>query len=318
MQRFQRILVATDTRLENQSIVAEAANRAHRNHATLKLVDVVPLLPWTTRLMVSDHENISRLMIREKQEQLDKLAEPLRAEGIDVETKVLHGQTSIEIILEVLRGKHDLVMRVTKGSDSRRKGFFGETGTRLVRECPCAVHLVAPSTSPQRSHVMACIDTSEDDPVDAELNESIYTLAEMLSEQHNARLSILQAWMISGEGILDGRMNRDEFTEMQRSSEANIKGSLNKFLQGHGRSVADSHVHLLKGNRFDVIPEFAKTEAVDLIVMGTAARGGAVDALFGNTVECILDSIACSALVVKPSGFVSRIKLGDYVVGEHT
>ena len=145
MKRFKHILVATDSRLENQSIIAEAAKLAKESNASLKLVDVVPPLSWTVRLLVSNHEHIRGLMIREKQEQLETLAEPLRTEGVDVETKVLNGKSSVEIIREVLRNKHDLVMRVAKGSSSRRKGFFGTTGIRLLRECPCAVHLVAPN-----------------------------------------------------------------------------------------------------------------------------------------------------------------------------
>ena len=49
----------------------------------------------------------------------------------------------MEIIREVIRDDHDLVLRVNKGKESRRQGFFGNTGMRLLRKCPCAVWLVS-------------------------------------------------------------------------------------------------------------------------------------------------------------------------------
>ncbi len=313
MQRFKNILVATDTRLEDQSIVDKAGKLATESNASLKLVDVVPSLPWTVRLLVNNHEHIAGLMNRERQEQLEKLAEPLRAEGIDVTTKVLNGKTSVEIIREVLRDQHDLVMRVAKGADSRRKGFFGTTGTRLLRECPCAVHLVAANSPSLVRHVLACVDTSTGDPIDAELNEDIYKTAEAISKGHVAKLSIAHAWTIDGEQLLDGRMPKYEFELMKRSRRQHIEGLLDKFLRGHGRSLDDDNVHMLKGDAPIVISEFASLQGVDLVVMGTIGRSGAAGMIIGNTAERILDSIECSIIAVKPSSFISPIKMGEYV-----
>jgi len=42
MKRFKNILVATDTRHDKHPIVEEAAEIAHFNRASLKIVDVVP------------------------------------------------------------------------------------------------------------------------------------------------------------------------------------------------------------------------------------------------------------------------------------
>lgn len=318
MKHFQNILVATDTRLEDQSIVHEAAKFAKENHASLKLVDVVPPLPWTVRLMVSNHEHMHELMVREKQEQLDALAAPLRDEKIEVEAKALTGKTSVEIIREVLRDKHDLVMRVAKGSDSRRKGFFGTTGMRLLRECPCAVHLVAPKPRATVKHVVACVDTSTGESVDAELNENVVKLAETISEKQDARLSIVHAWTIDGEMLLEGRMPQAEYEQMKDSRRKYIAGMLQEFLRGTGRSIDDDSVQMLKGDACDVIPEFALAEAADLIILGTVGRSGAAGVLIGNTAERILNSIECSVIAVKPTEFLSPIKTGDYIAATNS
>jgi len=70
MKPFAKILVATDTRLNVHPIIDEAAEVARQNGASLKIVDVVPEIPWTARMMVKDHENIRQLLGREKQEKL--------------------------------------------------------------------------------------------------------------------------------------------------------------------------------------------------------------------------------------------------------
>lgn len=313
MRSFMSILVATDTRLDDQSIVDSAAGWAKSSGASLKLVDVVPLFPWTARLLLSNHEELTDLMIREKQEKLEKLAVPLRDQGIEVATSVMHGKTSVEIIREVLRNKHDLVMRVAKGADSSRNGFFGTTGARLLRECPCAVYLVAPNSPPAVKHVMACVDTSTGYQADTELNETVYKLAASISQKDQTRLSIVHAWSIDAERLLEGRMPGGEFEQMKRSRQEHIKGLLGKFLSGYNIDVDDDCVHMLKGDAHRVIPEFAVHEGIDLIVMGTVGRSGAAGMLIGNTAEQILSAIECSVVAVKPSGFVSPIKMGEYV-----
>ena len=135
MKRFKNILVSTDTRFDNRLIVDEAVEIALHNCASLKIVDVVPEFPWTVRLTMKDHKHMRDLMIQEKQENLDAMSAPIRDKGVDIRAKVLCGKTSVEIIREVMRDDHDLVIRVIKGKESRRQGFFGNTGVRLLRRC---------------------------------------------------------------------------------------------------------------------------------------------------------------------------------------
>ncbi|MCA9124862.1 MAG: universal stress protein [Planctomycetales bacterium] len=313
MKQFTKILVATDTRLDIHPIIDEAAEVARQNDASLKIVDVVPEIPWTARMMVKDHEDIRKLLGREKQERLDALAGPLRDQGMDVEVRVLWGKTSVEIIREVLRGRHDLVLRVAKGHDSRHKGFFGTTGRRLLRDCPCAVWLVAAADTPEYNHVMGCIDTSTGHKLDAELNNNVYELASTISRQHKARRSIIHAWQIDGEALIDGRVHRDAFERMRQQHHDYVEGVLNEFLRSHDAQASDADILMLKGDPAQVIPSFAEENDVDLIVMGTVARSGLTGMLIGNTAERILDDLKCSVLAVKPDSFVSPIKAGEYV-----
>ncbi len=309
MKQFKRILVATDTRLEDHPIVAEAVEIAALNKAALCIVDVVPEFPWTVRLTLKDHDQIRRLIAEEKQDKLSRIAAPIRERGVDVSTKVLYGKTSLEIIREVLRAQHDLVLRVAKGKQSRRTGFFGNTGLRLLRKCPCAVWLVSPATTPDFAHVLGSIDTSTGDPIEQELNEEVFDLAQSISQYHEGRFSIVQAWSIFGEQFVRGRLQPDELENLEKQNEEQVSTLLDNFLQQHGSSIRDENVHLVKGEAPDVIPTFAKQNGVELVVMGTVARSGVSGVVMGNTAEQILNRIECSVLAIKPSGFVCPIKL---------
>ena len=66
---------------------------------------------------------------------------------------------------------------------------------------------------------------------------------------------------------------------------------------------------LSRGHPDDVIREFVVTHGIDLVVMGTVARGGISGLLFGNTAERILRTLPCSVLAVKPDGFESPVRL---------
>lgn len=311
MRRFQKILVATDTRFDDHPIVLEAAELARHNGATLKVVDCVPEFSWTVRRSLPDHEHMRQLAAEEKQQKLNVLADSIRSQGIAVESKVLFGKASIEIIREVLREKYDLVMRVAKGRTSRHPGFFGRTGTFLLRKCPCPVWLVAPGTVPEVKHVAGCVDTSSEAPADSELNDQVYELASSISHYYKGQFSMVHAWSIYGEDLFRGRMASEEFQAVLRNGEEYAHRCLDRFLAKHDVSQGSPNVHLIKGEPFTVIPSFVKHHNVDLLVMGTVARSGLNGLIMGNTAEQILSRLECSVLALKPQGFVSPVGLQD-------
>ena len=66
---------------------------------------------------------------------------------------------------------------------------------------------------------------------------------------------------------------------------------------------------LRRGEPEDAIPEFVVSEGIDVLVMGTVARGRIPGMLIGNTAEQVLRKLPCSVLTVEPDGFVSPVRL---------
>ena len=74
--------------------------------------------------------------------------------------------------------------------------------------------------------------------------------------------------------------------------------------------ATDQHPRLCEDD-YPVVSEFSQGLGADLVVMGTVARTGIAGLFIGNTAEAILDQLACSVLAVKPSGFVTPVKLSE-------
>lgn len=309
MKNFQNILVATDTRSDDHPVVDEAADIAEHNQASLKIVDVMPDLSWSARLLLQDYQHIFDMLTDEKQQKLDALAAKVRDRGVAVETKVLHGKSSVAIIREVLNSDHDLVIRVHKGAESRGAGFFGNTAIRLLRKCPAAVWLVPPQRI-RFKHVLGCLDTSTADESDEDLNEQVLDLTQTVSKYHGGSYSLLHAWTVWNALFLQRRMHPDDFAQLVKKNHDQTERQFMDFLKRHGAGIAAERVHLIEGEPADVIPEFARSNNVDLVVMGTVARSGVAGVVMGNTAEQILGRLECSVLALKPAGFVSPIKAG--------
>lgn len=309
MKRFKNILASVDTRADVHPALRCAAQLAEHNQAALKIVDVLPEFPWLTRMAMRDHQQIHQSLLTEKRDRLTELAAPLLEKGLQVTTAALSGQSSVALVREVLRDRHDLVVRVSKGANSRRAGFIGNTSFGLLRKCPCPVWIVRPNVELRSDRILGAVDATDSDVEHASLNADIIQLGRSVAELEQGQFSLIHAWTIFGEQMLKSRMKAEEFAGLEKRSREGIELSFDKLLSKHGMSIRDENVHLVKGEPARAIPQFVETHEVDLLVMGTVGRGGLAGLLMGNTAEIILNSVQCAVLALKPAGFVTPVKL---------
>jgi nucleotide-binding universal stress UspA family protein len=324
MQRFRKILVPIAIDLTPQAVIARAARLAKQNGASIKLIAVVEDLPWYTRLVLPTADELQTLIARDWAGALERLAGPLRQDGLGVSTEVLRGRRHFEMVREVLRGGHDLLM---KEAEPNHNVLFGSTDMHLLRTCPCPVWLVKPGHGDRPfSQVLAAVDPApppdESDllgikvdltPKDPELDAKILELAGSLAESEGAKLHVLHAWSAPGEGLVrgDAMLAQGQIDRYVEDSRTEARKALDHLLAGFPDRPGRRFVHLIKGAPADVIAEFVETGRADLVVMGTVARTGIPGLLIGNTAESILQRVDCSVLAVKPDGFVSPVGLDE-------
>lgn len=161
---------------------------------------------------------------------------------------------------------------------------------------------------------MAAVDP---DPIDERrdaLNEEIMELAASLAGLQESELHVVHAWTAYGECILAGPyagLSASEVQQYVRATREAHRRRLHELLLGHSPLERPIQAHLVKGDARRVIPDLADALGIESIVMGTVCREGVARWLAGNTAEVVLRRAACSVLIAKPEGFVSRVSPDD-------
>ena len=313
MKRFKNILVVHDQRALSNVALERAAALAKRNVARLTLVEVIEDFPASMRMLITmmPLQELRELVINERREQLECVVSPIRKEGIPVDAIVLIGAPFYEIIQEVLREKHDLVMMMAEGKSGLREQIFGSTSLHLMRKCPCPVWVMKPEPHKPRARILAAVDINSSDEQDSSLNTMIMELATSLAELEQSELHVVHAWANIPAGFLRTHawMAGEEVQQLAGDIMTLCRRRLDEFVGSHLLEDMNCQVHFIVGEAKAVIPRLAATEHVDLIIMGTVCRTGLAGFFIGNTAENVLQQVNCSVLVLKPEGFVSPIKL---------
>jgi nucleotide-binding universal stress UspA family protein len=324
MKSFNSILYVVENPAEESSAaVARAVSLAENNQARLTVLHVAEeprLGPFAGSVKMEE------LMSRLRRQATEQLSDKIRSTGnkTDIVVDVRFGTVFVEVVREVLRNKHDLVIK-TVGEGGAHSFLFGGTDQHLLRKCPCPVWVMVGETSENYRHILAAVDFDpweEDDrenSVEDALNRQIIDFATSLAASDFAQLHVVHAW----ESITDNMIrafssdmsekeiaaSREKERRKHQSRLDLLDNRIREQFGGDAYRYLSPRFHFREGAPRDVVPAFATELEVDLVVMGTVSRTGIPGLLIGNTAEVILNNLECSVLAVKPEGFVTPVTL---------
>lgn len=326
MKRFKNILCMMERQATSQCAIERAVALAENNQASVTVATVIERVPAGVKISDggTDPGDAQARLTDTEAQRLDTLIEPYRAR-VRMNTKALVGTSFLEIIREVIRSEHDLVIKCPESPSWLDRLFSGDD-MHLLRKCPCPVWLVKPETQEPYHRILAAVDVEDDYPptelqTRRALNGLVMELAGSLAVSEFAELHVVHAWEAFGEDALrhSGFMSRpeaevDAYVEQVHRRHAELLDALlqESVAKLGGQDAVDyirPQLHLLKGSARRVIPELVKRLKIDCIVMGTVARTGVPGFIIGNTAETILHQIDCSVLAVKPEGFLTPVTL---------
>lgn len=306
MKKITNILVQVDARRDEQILLSHALELAKQHGAAVKLVDIVPEFSWPVRFVATDYDEIRQAVIRQKEEEMEKLASPIQNQGVNLTWKVLFGRSSDQIIGEVVSAGHDLVMKDAKGQHSPHTGSFGTTALRLIRYCPCPVFAFRPrKATAAQDKIAVAVDATAPDEAHATLNREILEWATAIAG--DTPIHVVHAWSVYGEGVIKDYMKRDEFATLVKDAEQEAHEQLDKLLAPLQLPPGRLHRHLVRGGAATELSNFLNTGGFDMLVLGTVARTGISGLFMGNTAETLLDRVNCSVVAIKPAGFKTPI-----------
>ena len=313
MKRFKNILLLADQGTGGSPILQRAAALAKNNQARLMVVDVIEDIPrhMPMQIVTITPVKLQKLILQERQKQLERLVSSIRKEGLPVGVSVLIGTPFLEINRQVLRQKHDLVIMAAEGRNGLKGRLFGSTSLHLMRKCPCPVWVIKPTRRERFRRILAAVD-----PMCAEedknlLNSKIMDLTTSLAKMEQSEIHIVHTWNFRGEQLLRvrGRMSGEMIDALASQTRAIHKREFDELIGNYSLENLNHRLHFLKGDPSIQITVLIAEHGIDLIVMGTVCRTGVAGFFIGNTAESVLQEVNCSVLTVKPDGFVSPVKL---------
>jgi len=308
MRRFKNILVGVDL-ASGEQIVAEnpsdATNAAIANGLWLakqndaNIVFFAALeIPDYVRFAAEELGDVELSLIEEYEDRLSALVQSAKKEGIAASHVLVIGKSWIEIIRQVLKQQHDLVIVGTRQRSTLTSTLFGSTGMKLLRKCPCPVWICKPQKQECATSILVADDLTPVSDLALELGVS-------MAQLRAAELHVLHVLEL---GV--GRQGWDTFEVRQRARAEATEMLSAQIAQVHADKLQrQARIEIVIDTADAGIMKEITKHDIGLLVMATVARGGITGILTGNTAERLLPQIPCSVLAVKPHDFVCPISI---------
>jgi universal stress protein E len=305
MAVFRNILLLVDSNALCKEACERAITLAAEENARLTILNVIEAVPERLGSPADRSSmDLRDIGILDRYEKLEELA-PKQA-NLQFKINVVCGNPIAEVMQQVLRGQHDLVMVAEHSMSSSKPASLGPTTLKLIRKSGCPVWVISPSIAKGDIRIMAAVDP---DPFDADrdaLNTKVLDIASSLAGREGTELHIVNAWRAPAEYVLrQGGLSAENLSRYVYNVFNVQASSVKEMIQDSSATTLRHRMHLMKGTASKVIPMAARREEIDLLVVGMFSRRGLGGWLIGNTAEKILNQVKCSVLMVKPNGAVA-------------
>ena len=321
MMNKKRFLVVVQQQRGAERAIEHALAMAEQSDAQLTVVDVYSYLDAYTKALadIIDGEELRRLVLENRKEQLERHLATFDSDiARSAEVKVLDGVPFVEVIREAVGSGCELIVKVSDREGASRSRNFGSTDMHLMRKSSLPVWTINAARKDTPRRILATVDPLAMDDAARDLNRKTLRIAAELAETSNARLLVLSTWELVGEESMRGSpflkiddARIDSLLEETENKARNAQSLLARWFERELPYAAVPQWHVMKGSARRAIPEFVESQDIELLVMGSVARGGIPGLLIGSTAESVLGDINCSVLTVKPDNFVSPLALDD-------
>ena len=313
MKHFSSILLCVHPDNLDKALVDRAAEIASKNDAAVKVFHVITEYPedmsewWNVRNPQKLHDKL----VSEREAFQQTIVKQLKDAGVQQVTHELQwGVHFLEIVKEVLRNKHDLVM-ITAMRRKLSHMLLECPSADLLRHCPCSLWISRGGKPKSTRRVLAAV-AGKGNSIECEgLNERIVRTAAAVAESAQRQMNIVYALPVYGGKGLKGKSLRPDLVEFMDNLREVILEKCERVLAEYDVEMSPAHVYVLPGRAERIIPDLVKSEHEDLVVMGTMAREGLPGVLLGSTAAKVFDQVDCPVVAVKPADFVSLVELEE-------
>ena len=300
------ILVAlADPTARPGPLLARASEIASRSGARVTLFHSLysPLLSGEQYFSQKELQDTIASVVDSHKAELEELAKPIRASGIDVNVRVRWDYPPHEsIVREVLREKIGLLLVGSHRHSRMARLVLTNTDWQLIRSCPCPVLLVKGTQPYDDAPVLVSVDpmhaNAKPEALDQRLLEAGRDFAKLFDSPvhfahfHSTGVALTAGFMVEPVPVTP---------EVTAQYLADVTAAFDALVQP--LDIPKARQHLRPGIPIDDLPQVAEDIGAGVVVMGAVSRSAIKRIFLGNTAESVIDRLPCDVLVVKPSGF---------------
>lgn len=274
MPALKKIFAVIDPTTDNQIALTRAGKIAGRNENVS--IHVFEAIHRTGNR--SDPEALQRVETVRHQAWLETYVTPLREAGLEVVVEIEwtpDWKTAVARAAE--RADASIIIKAAKSRGSFQRRLLRSADWTLLRNAPCPVYEIKKDEISENIKVLLAVDISRNDDMHIQLNKLVIEYGKiLLVGAKGASMFVVNAYPSSSKFVY-----KDDLATQT--------------------GIDPENVFTVEGAPEKVIPEVAEEVEADIVIVGTAARGGVTAAALGSTAERILDAITTNILTVKIS-----------------
>ena len=316
MHDITKILCVIDPTVEAQPAMHRAAALAKSGGAELTLL-ICYYNEYLSGERFFDAPSLGKArkeVISRQQDYLEKLAKPLREDGVSVRTTAVWDHPLYEGVVRFAKETGaDLVFKDTHYHSATARLFLTNTDWNLIRTCPAPLWLVKPRDIQENPTFVGSIDPMNDHDKPAALDDEILEISNYLAKTMGGTAHAFHAFdprmaiaTATANAYVPVSLPYDEIEEQMREQHGKRFSEITTF-----HDIADENTHLIAGATFEELPELTKELNADVCVMGAVARNAWKRLFIGSTAEKVLDQLPCDLLIVKPDWFKTPVELSE-------
>jgi universal stress protein E len=314
---ISKILVVIDPTTHNQPGLHRAVWLASKLGAELELfICFYNEYLSEDRLFESPSlEHAREEIVRNHEKYLERLAQPLRADGITVKTTAVWDRPLYEgIVRRAIFYGADIVVKDTHHHSALERALLSNTDWNLIRTCSARLWLVKPRELSDNPVFIAAIDPMHLHDKPAALDDEILRLSTKLSSTVGGDVHAFHAFdprvVVASATTKDFIPVSSPYDEIEQQVLEDHQERFAEITSFH--QLADDRAHLLVGLTHEELPAIATRLGADVVVMGAVARNRWKRLFIGATAERTLEHLPCDLLIVKPDWFKTPVELGNY------
>ncbi len=317
MKEISKILAVVDPTVKDQPAVSRAAWLAKNSGAELEL-----LVCYYNEYLSGDRlfdspslEKAREEVIQNHEKHLEKIAEPLREEGIVVKTSAVWDHPLYEgIVRRAVESGAGLVVKDTHHHSAVTRALLTNTDWNLIRTCPMPLWLVKPQEMAETPVFVAAIDPMHQHDKPAALDDEILHISKDYSEKVGGELHAFHSYdpriavaTATANAYIPVSLPFDEIEQQMHEDHQKRFREITEF-----HKVDDDKAHLVAGLTHEELPIIADKLKADVVVMGAVARNRWKRLFIGATAERTLEHLPCDLLIIKPDWFQTPVDLDNH------